>query len=43
MIVTDLSKSFNPYPKTLQKSAEKVKKVCRDKEEKQEISKARKE
>ena len=33
-IVTDLSNSFNPVPKTLQKSAEKTKKSAEIKKEK---------
>ena len=39
MIVTDLSKSFNPYPKTLQKSAEKTKKFAEIKKKSKKLAK----
>lgn len=39
MIVTDLSKSFNPYPKPLQKSAEKTKKFAEIKKKSKKVAK----
>lgn len=42
MIVTDLSKSFKPYPKTLQKSAEKTKKFAEIKKKSKKLAKLEK-
>lgn len=39
MLVTDLSKSFNPYPKPLQKSAEKTKKFAEIKKKSKKVAK----